>query len=300
MNTNDLHNILQNPNLIKSEDAPFLEELLHDFPYFQSARALYLQSLYKQKSFKYNTELKKTAAHTADRDILFEFITSTEFVSYKPFSLVTDIKEEQIEAKESKSNKLVDSLIQAITTLEKKSPKIAVDTTEDNKEDLNENRSTEIKLESNTIIENRVNLEQRLHIGEPLEFNKKEKHSFQEWLQLHKSGPINREKDEIKDGNYEFSDPKRQKKIDLIDKFIETNPKIITTKNMPLTPINIEVSIQDNSSLMTETLAKIYLEQKKYQKAIQAYEILILKYPEKSSFFADQIIDIKALQQHNS
>ena len=35
------------------------------------------------------------------------------------------------------------------------------------------------------------------------------------------------------------------------------------------------------SSIMTETLAKIYLEQKKYTKAIQAYEILILKYPEK-------------------
>jgi hypothetical protein len=31
---------------------------------------------------------------------------------------------------------------------------------------------------------------------------------------------------------------------------------------------------------MTETLARVYLEQKKYQK-IQAYEILILKYPEK-------------------
>jgi hypothetical protein len=51
--------------------------------------------------------------------------------------------------------------------------------------------------------------------------------------------------------------------------------------------------------LMTETLAKVYLEQKKYQKAIQAYEILILKYPEKSSFFANRISDIKILQQNN-
>jgi hypothetical protein len=41
------------------------------------------------------------------------------------------------------------------------------------------------------------------------------------------------------------------------------------------------------------------LEQKKYHKAIQAYEILILKYPEKSSFFADRILDIKHLQQNN-
>jgi hypothetical protein len=51
---------------------------------------------------------------------------------------------------------------------------------------------------------------------------------------------------------------------------------------------------------MTETLAKVYLEQKKYNKAIQAYEILILKYPEKSSFFADRINEIKNLQQNNN
>jgi hypothetical protein len=51
---------------------------------------------------------------------------------------------------------------------------------------------------------------------------------------------------------------------------------------------------------MTETLAKIYLEQKKYQRAIEAYEILILKYPEKSRLFADRIENIKKLQQNNS
>ena len=51
---------------------------------------------------------------------------------------------------------------------------------------------------------------------------------------------------------------------------------------------------------MTETLARVYLEQKKYSKAIQAYEILILKYPEKSSFFADRISDIKIVQQNNN
>ncbi len=50
---------------------------------------------------------------------------------------------------------------------------------------------------------------------------------------------------------------------------------------------------------MTETLARVYMEQKKYAKAIQAYEILILKYPEKSVFFADRISEIKDLQQNN-
>ena len=49
---------------------------------------------------------------------------------------------------------------------------------------------------------------------------------------------------------------------------------------------------------MTETLAKVYLAQKKYENAIQAYKILSLKYPEKSSLFADQIQRIKILQNN--
>lgn len=296
MNTSDLHNILQNPSHIKPEDTPFLEELLQDFPYFQSARALYLQSLYKQKSFKYNTELKKTAAHTTDRDVLFEFITSDEFVSYKPFSLAIDAKEEKKEIKEGKSTKLIDSIVQTISTLEDKESLSTLEVINETEIEQVTTQETVTALATEKI----ADLEHRLHIGEPLEFDKKEKHSFQEWLQLHKSGPVNREKEEVIEEKTEKLDPQRQINLDLINKFIETNPKIIPTRNAPVTPINIELSMQENSSLMTETLAKIYLEQKKYQKAIQAYEILILKYPEKSSFFADQIIDIKALQQHNS
>ena len=45
---------------------------------------------------------------------------------------------------------------------------------------------------------------------------------------------------------------------------------------------------------MTETLAKLYFEQKKFKEAIKAYEILSLKYPEKISLFADQIKTIKS------
>ena len=52
-----------------------------------------------------------------------------------------------------------------------------------------------------------------------------------------------------------------------------------------------------NSELMTETLAKVFIKQKKYRKAIKAYEILRLKYPEKNGFFADQIEEIKKRQQ---
>ena len=47
---------------------------------------------------------------------------------------------------------------------------------------------------------------------------------------------------------------------------------------------------------MTETLAKIYIEQQKYDDALKAYKILSLKYPEKIILFANQIKLIKKLK----
>ena len=49
---------------------------------------------------------------------------------------------------------------------------------------------------------------------------------------------------------------------------------------------------------MTETLAKVFVKQKKYVEALEAYSILGLKYPEKNSFFADQIKKIKKLHKN--
>jgi tetratricopeptide (TPR) repeat protein len=128
-----------------------------------------------------------------------------------------------------------------------------------------------------------------------LQFEKNETHSFSEWLQLAKITPIVREEAE----KQIHVSSELEKKFDLIEKFIELNPKISQAKDTTSIPINIAKSNETPSSIMTETLAQIYLEQKKYSKAIQAYEILILKYPEKSSFFADRIKNIKILQQNN-
>ena len=47
---------------------------------------------------------------------------------------------------------------------------------------------------------------------------------------------------------------------------------------------------------MTETLAKIYTEQKLYTKAIQAYEILSKKHPEKEQYFMEKVQEVKALR----
>jgi len=73
------------------------------------------------------------------------------------------------------------------------------------------------------------------------------------------------------------------------------NSKGNTPKKTPefITETNIKNSIKDNDNLTTETLAKIYTEQGHYERAIQAYKILCLKYPKKSGFFANQIDFLK-------
>ncbi len=108
--------------------------------------------------------------------------------------------------------------------------------------------------------------------------SKVEKYSFLDWFDI-----IN---DEV---------PKVEKKLDLIDEFIKNSPKIEFSKDEKSeNEIIIDTKIKDE--LITETLAKIYVTQKKFNKAIKAYDILSLKYPKKSSFFADQINYIKKLK----
>ena len=79
MNTEIFKNLLSDPDLLKDEQVSELKNIIVDYPYFQSARALYLKGLKNQESFKYNNELKITAAFTSDRSVLFDFITSILF-----------------------------------------------------------------------------------------------------------------------------------------------------------------------------------------------------------------------------
>jgi hypothetical protein len=84
---------------------------------------------------------------------------------------------------------------------------------------------------------------------------------------------------------------------ELIDKFITANPRIEPVRDKSDKP-NDDISIrftEERGELVTETLARIYVNQGYYSKAIDIYERLSLKYPEKSSYFATQIQKVKAL-----
>ena len=71
--------ILSKKEDIQQIETVELKSIIQKYPYFQSARALYLKGLKNQDSFKYNNELKITASYTTDRTILFNYITSNDF-----------------------------------------------------------------------------------------------------------------------------------------------------------------------------------------------------------------------------
>lgn len=86
----------------------------------------------------------------------------------------------------------------------------------------------------------------------------------------------------------------KSKNNDLIDQFIKTNPRIKPPMIIQGDQEDISLSsLSEPEDLITEPLAKIYLSQGLIDKAISIYEKLSLKFPEKSSYFAGQIQEIK-------
>lgn len=140
-------------------------------------------------------------------------------------------------------------------------------------------------------------IEEDLAIGKPLSFTQKETFSFNQWLQLSSKKTIVRTPDNTTSEKQQQEAPVKSKHEAIIDRFIETTPKISRPSKTNTADIKVSEN-QQNNQLATETLAKVYLEQKKYDSAIQAYKILSLKYPEKSGFFADQIKRIQILQNN--
>jgi hypothetical protein len=314
LNRQEFTYLLSNPGRITSYQTNEIYSILEAYPYLQPARALYLKGLKNQESLKYNQELKTTAAYTSDRSILFDFITSEAFIQNEISQIIKQndeyLKTIDLSAEDISVNKQV--------TIDDRLEQQIIDTTgvldptlfEPKEEKFKKKRSFDLDV-SASIEESPIDSIEKQHIdstdilklGKPLEFDKRESHSFTEWLKLTRFTPIKR--DEITEAtlpqeslpNKLVNNVEKTKKFQLIDNFISKNPRID-----PRTPATAKLNLAklqniQPEELMTETLARIYVEQKNYSKAIQSYKILSLKYPEKSSLFAIQIKALEELQE---
>jgi hypothetical protein len=111
----------------------------------------------------------------------------------------------------------------------------------------------------------------------------------------------------LENENQEETNDNPLKHQETINKFLEQDknfPVRLELKEEDKEFPNVNYNITDNyefddSELFSETLAKIYLKQQKFDKALEIFHKLNLEYPEKSSYFAARIETLEELRNNN-
>lgn len=294
-------------NLMPEQDAV---SLIKEFPYCQSGQILLALQLHSSNHLLFEQQLKKSAIYSSDRKRLYELLNqSTQqkeqkvepvavaeklVAEEKPITQVEEqpkvetvepIAEINTEEKETKIpdleleylNQVIASAytyeLEDLEKLEVGSPK----TEEGRPKSEVRSRKSEEDIERGSLLEER----DREVIGSEAELDENTELTFTDWLKKVQKGGLTSVSEEK---------PEKQHKFDLIDKFIQEDPKIKPKKTEFYSPINMaRLSVVDDSELVSETLALIQVEQGNYLEAIKTYQKLSLKNPEKRTYFANQI-----------
>ena len=261
MNRDQFISYLANPEKLNSGSLEELYTLVNDFPYFQSAHILLAINLFKKGNIHYNSELKKAAIYAGNRTILKRHI---DRIGKSKVRIV--VEKEKIKSQHNTNTE--DTVKQSDTPYsnvpdQKQKKRNEEDTT-------NKAAKAKSTTEEDTITHLKKIIEQRIR---EIEEDKKLK------------GEDKKEKSLSK-----------KSKLNIIDEFISKEPSISrSAKGEFYDPVEkAKQSIVEQEDIVSETLASIYIDQGLFEKAITMYEKLILKVPEKSSYFAALIEKAKS------
>ena len=245
MNAQNLQQWISHPENLDRDTLYELRTLLARYPYFQSARLLYLKNLYLLHDIAFGQELRKAALYVAARRVLFYMIEGNKF---------------------------------AIEPKKKEDPSSAL------KEELNLDRTL-------SLIDSFLSSLPEQPLPTKMAFDLSADYSsylLQEDSLDNQDEPTNKEEQQT---------PKLRRQ-ELIDGFIEKAendnaiklqaPEEKSEENIPSEESDSDEN-EDDESYFTETLAKIYVKQQRYSKALEIIKKLSLKYPKKNAYFADQI-----------
>jgi hypothetical protein len=304
MSRNDFLNMIENSVPVSPRMISEVYELIDIFPYFQSAHLLLLKGLFNNADVKFENQLKHSSIHIGDREVLYWLLkTKTAVVTVR-----TDVKK-NIEIKEEILTDTQQTVIESA-----KNSEYLINEIEGNSGDIKfgEESDTHSHIAGHSIM-----IATEPEITEPAEvIILSEDEAFPPGENVVFMDPgfsipehsdlleLDLEEEEIdflsEDVNDEHKVPPEENsrkliQTELIDKFISANPRIEPQKDKIYLP-NEDISkpfTEESGGLITETLAKIYVNQGYYSKAIYIYEKLSLKFPEKSSYFASQIEKVK-------
>ncbi|MDR1258108.1 MAG: hypothetical protein LBK65_02325 [Tannerellaceae bacterium] len=235
MDAAELYLLMEDTRLLNHETLPGLKQLVEDYPYFQTARMLYLKNLAVLNDVQFGAELKKTAIYVHDRKMLYMLIEEVRLILEEHSSERTPALEDPFD--------IIDIFLQNKSGTDP-DPGIIF------RQPVSQEYIIPI-FEEGELSEN---------IGATLQHED----IINDYLKDNEMNQGHRWKDIDDDTEYDIPDSIKdlQKNYD---------PKSL------------------NDSYFTETLARIYIKQKRYEKALEIIKNLSLKYPEKNIYFADQI-----------
>lgn len=260
MNKQQLYSAIKQPHLLDAGDLNQLKELVHNHPYFQAGWMLYVKCLNNQGDMQFSNELKNCSIHVTNRSRLFELI-------HQPAPIIDPAT--QSAADEAPGVQSVDYFANVPDEL----PVISTTTNEEAP-----------LLDFETPVAYTID-----EIDEPVNISENDNCPFSDWLLYMGHKNI---------GQEQSPKSKKDKNTNLIDSFLSKDFVHIAPSQSNTTINTEEVvkrSVGENDDILTETLAEIYVKQKLYNKAINIFEKLGLKYPEKSIYFANRIAELKEL-----
>ena len=255
----------------KFEDSSVFKELMNLYPWCSTFTVVYLKSLSLTNDMRFQKELEKYAIQLNSREVIYELLHNVT-----PDNNTVEFTEE-VDANKSNTN----------TDNKNEKPQEALNVTKD--DDLNVDDELEKLIVSNVISDNIVN---------EIEETKAESRKSDE-IEVHSvsntTAILEDVENDFDDSPKSFNDWLRQgeKNTD-----VQTKKEYLTFEKPKINFFNpqssAKKSITKKNLPVSETLAKVFESQGNYPLAISTYEQLILIFPEKKIFFADQIEKIKS------
>lgn len=324
MNKALFNQLVKKPASVDPKYKSELAQLVASFPYSANLKLLHLSALLNDTDIHFESELKKTACFISDRRVLRKIIQqpidkSTYIIkeSKSPLSVVgnatelekenVDLNDEGIILTHNSSIKIDDQPSEDCFNVNSET-EVNIEPVQ-NKEEIVKSeiysddkkiKKTEIISElDKQIIASAVDASLSIEVS-AIELNEEdvapekntdEKKSFLDWI----GGKNLTNESTVIDPKIQERLEFRKKAEDLINQFIIDQPRIDAKKEF-FSPGNMaKKSIEDQNEIVSETLAKVYAAQGDNSKAIATYKQLILRNPEKKTYFASLIKDLKSI-----
>ena len=255
-----INHLIYHPEDMNKETLYDLRSLLALYPYYQTARLLMLQNLYILHDPDFDKELRQAAIYITDRKVIFKMIEAAHYKLHQETEAQT--KSSAPEEKESRTAALIDNFLDTMP-----------------KEDGDKKKNKRQPTPADAAID---------YVSYLLEAQEEEKSS--------QEIPVEETSDRT---------------TSLIDNFLEvggfnlelqdeeTEKEEQESQKISLQKENSEEETENNESYFTETLARIYIKQGRYEKALEIIKRLYLNYPKKNAYFADQIRFLEKLIINN-